>query len=577
MEIEFKKTKPSRSLAVTLATASFTLSVIILLVIGGIALFTNILTHQQSVAVQQQLVAQDASKTVGSFIEEQFNVLGTAIGLSDPISISGSERELVLESLLGLQPTFRQLVLLDARDHQLAEVSPLAQTSSGKIFDQLTEDALGQIHQSQRYISPIYIDDATSEPLVVMALPVKNVFGDFQGTLAVEVNLKFMWDVVDQLKVGETGYAYVVDNQGNLIAFNDTGRVLRGENVGHISEVKEFVDNPKASTDVTPEIASYKGLLGTTVIGTYVPLGTPQWAVVVETPWAEAYQPIIQIAVLSLVAILLMAVLAGLASLFVSRRLATPIVELSNIASKVAGGNLSMEAKVSGPTEIAQVASTFNEMTSRLRELVGSLEQRVADRTKALATTAEVSRRLASILDPRQLASEVVNEVRNAFDYYYAQIYLLDEAGENLVIAGGTGEAGSAMLARGHSVPKGRGLVGRAAENNEAVLVSDTSQDPGWLPNELLPDTKAEVVVPISVGNQVLGVLDVQHNQVNGLTENDVTLLESLAGQVAISLRNARSYEQSRTQAELSSLVNVIGQKIQRTTFSRRYVANRHP
>ena len=140
----------------------------------------------------------------------------------------------VLESLLGLQPAFRQLVLLNNRDTQLAEASRLSQASSGKIFDQLTEDALTQIHQGQRYISPIYIDDATSEPLVAMALPVLDLFGDFQGSLAVEVNLKFMWDLVDQLDVGETGYAYVVDSQGNLIAFSDTSRVLRGENVRHI-------------------------------------------------------------------------------------------------------------------------------------------------------------------------------------------------------------------------------------------------------------------------------------------------------------------------------------------------------
>ena len=71
-----------------------------------------------------------------------------------------------------------------------------------------------QTSTGQRYISPVYIDDATSEPLIAIAIPVKNVFGDFQGTLMAEVNLKFMWDLVDQLKVGETGYAYVVDNQG---------------------------------------------------------------------------------------------------------------------------------------------------------------------------------------------------------------------------------------------------------------------------------------------------------------------------------------------------------------------------
>jgi transcriptional regulator with GAF, ATPase, and Fis domain len=122
------------------------------------------------------------------------------------------------------------------------------------------------------------------------------------------------------------------------------------------------------------------------------------------------------------------------------------------------------------------------------------------------------------------------------------------------------------MVARGHSLPKGRGLVGRAADTNRSVLVSNVTQEDDWLPNDLLTETKAEAAIPISVGSQVLGVLDVQHNLVDGLTTEDVLLLESLAGQVAISLQNARSYEEARSQAELESLANVIGQRIQRTT-----------
>jgi GAF domain-containing protein len=122
------------------------------------------------------------------------------------------------------------------------------------------------------------------------------------------------------------------------------------------------------------------------------------------------------------------------------------------------------------------------------------------------------------------------------------------------------------MLTRGHKISLGKGLVGRAAKTNSSILVSDTSSNSDWLPNPLLSDTKSEVAVPISIGDKVLGVLDVQHNFVNGLSQDDADLLLSIASQVAFAVRNARSYSEIERRADRETLVSTISQRIQNTS-----------
>lgn len=207
----------------------------------------------------------------------------------------------------------------------------------------------------------------------------------------------------------------------------------------------------------------------------------------------------------------------------------------------------------------------LSESNAALQDLNVSLEERVADRTRALELSIEVGRRLSTILDQPTLVAEVVNQIQAAFNYYHVHIYLQDGPDADLRMAGGTGEPGRQMLAHGHFIRAGAGLVGRAAATNLPVLVPRVQDEPAWLPNPLLPETIAEIAVPITLGERVLGVLDVQHNRPGRLKQEDVTLLESIASQVAVALQNARLFERTQQAARRELLINNIGDKISRT------------
>ncbi|MBV6391607.1 MAG: hypothetical protein KPEEDBHJ_00819 [Anaerolineales bacterium] len=164
----------------------------------------------------------------------------------------------------------------------------------------------------------------------------------------------------------------------------------------------------------------------------------------------------------------------------------------------------------------------------------------------------EISQELASAVETGDLFERVVILTKERLGYYHTQLLRYDAAQDAVVLVNGYGETGKKMLADGHKLPMGSGLIGAAAATGKSLLRSTLQDDPDWKPNPLLPDTKGEIAVPIKLQGKTLGVLDAQSDRAGSLTEDDRLLLEGLCGQIAVAI------EQTRLRQEMAERLEEI-------------------
>jgi hypothetical protein len=285
------KTVKFHSLTVTLAIAFVSVSVLVLLIASGLEIYFSYNNQKKQVISQQQLIAREAANSVKTYIHKKIETLQTAVILGNLTSPNRQDQRLVMDKLLGLDPSFRQLILFDNNAREIYRASRISRLLADELSAEEQEIIRQEVKKRNIYISNVYIERTNSEPLMKTAIPVIDVMGDNQGYILSEINLKFMWDLVGAMKIGKAGVAYVVDKKGNLLAFGDTSRVLKGENLSDLHQVARFINSNLSVENTYGKIT--KGIRDNQIVAVSSELGSPDWDVIVELPAVEAFRDII--------------------------------------------------------------------------------------------------------------------------------------------------------------------------------------------------------------------------------------------------------------------------------------------
>jgi len=447
----------------------------------------------------------------------------------------------VLGEAVKAQPLFEEFFVYNTKGEILAASNPI---QLGKI---VTRQPYFSRSLKEPYVQPPYYALGTADLAMFITQPLVDQRKQIVGVLAGRLNLNTLGQIMtDRTGLSNSGETYLVSLESHYLVTPS-----RFESEGYIptrAYYSEGINRVLLGEDGAGTYPGYREP-PVNVIGAYRWIPQLQVGLLAEVEEAEALAPYTQARNVS-AGIALVAVLVAVGIGFYSAtRIARPITALTQVATQITNGNLEQRAEIAERNEIGLLATAFNTMTSQLRELIGSLEDRVTARTERLEIVATLGERLSAILKVEELLTEVVNQIKDRFNYYHAHIYLLDDTGQNLVVAEGVGEAGAVMKAKGHSIPLNAptSLVARAARTGEIVTVDNVRQAEDWLPNPLLPNTYSEMAVPIVLEGQVVGVLDVQQDRVAGLDEADANLLRSLVNQVAVAIRNARLFDEVET------------------------------
>ena len=233
-----------------------------------------------------------------------------------------------------------------------------------------------------------------------------------------------------------------------------------------------------------------------------------------------------------------------------------PLRQLANFADQVGSGNLDAtidQTDLEG--EIAVLANSLSNMTTRVRDLIHNLESKVGERTRDLAIASDVSRQITRVLDMDILLPELVEKTRQGFNLYSVSLYIYDRQTEELSLEAGTVKQGTLTKSEvsPFHISARPSLVAQVARARKAEIINDIGNSTIHFSNPRQPDTRAEAAFPMVVSHELVGVLDLQSATVGRFQESEAQIFSTLAEQIAIAVRNAQLYrEQEHVTQELA-------------------------